>query len=68
VAREGQPLDLEHRRTVGSARWVGSRDITRKGSRVWLRGSRGCERRYPNSWRAMWAIAECEWNTGGTTP
>jgi hypothetical protein len=44
VAREGQPLDPDHRRTVGSARGIVSRDLARKGSRIWARGSRGCEK------------------------
>jgi hypothetical protein len=39
----GGPLDLH----VGSC--IG--DLARKGSRIWLRGSRDCERRYPDSWR-----------------
>jgi hypothetical protein len=43
VAREGEPLDPEHRRTVGSERGIVSRDLARKGSRIWPRGSRGCE-------------------------
>jgi hypothetical protein len=30
VAREGQPLDSEHKRTVGSARGIVSRDLARK--------------------------------------
>jgi hypothetical protein len=44
VAREGQPLDSEHRRTVGSARGIVSRDLVRKGPRIWPRGSRGREK------------------------
>jgi hypothetical protein len=58
-------LDPNHRRTVGSARGIVSRDLVRKGSRVWSRGSRGCERQYPDSWRAVGATAEREWNLGG---
>jgi hypothetical protein len=44
VAREGQPLDLEYRRTVGSERGIVSRDLARKGPRVWTRVSRGREK------------------------
>jgi hypothetical protein len=66
VAREGQPLDPEHRRTVGSERGIVSRDLARKGPRIWPRGSRGCEIAISRQLGAVWAIAEREWNTGGT--
>jgi hypothetical protein len=54
---------------LGSARGIVYRDLARKDSRIWPRGSRDCEKRYPDSWRIVWAIARVgEWNTGGTKP
>jgi hypothetical protein len=37
--------------TVGSARGIVCRRLARKSSRVWPRGSRDREKRYPDSWR-----------------
>jgi hypothetical protein len=68
VAREGQSLDPEHRRTVGSARGIVSQDLARKGLRIWAWGSRGCKNAISRQLEAVWAIAEREWNTGGTKP
>jgi hypothetical protein len=61
-------LDTDHRRTVRSARGIMYRSLARKDSRIWVRGSRDCEKQYLDSWRIVWAIAEREWNTGGTKP
>jgi hypothetical protein len=68
VAREGQPLDLEHRRTVGSARWVGSRGHRKKRFESLATGIARLREAISQQLESMWAIAECEWNTGGTTP
>jgi hypothetical protein len=44
-----------------------SRDLARKGLRIWPRGSRGCEIGDIPTAGAVWAIAETgEWSTGGT--
>jgi hypothetical protein len=56
----GGPLDLHVGSCIGTSQEKvrefghGDREVAR--------------RRYPDSWRIVWAIAEREWNTGGTKP
>jgi hypothetical protein len=65
--REGQPLDPDRRRTVGSVRGIVSWDLARKGSRIWTRGSRDCEEAIPQQLEGSVGHSEAsEWNTGGT--
>jgi hypothetical protein len=67
VAREGQPLDPDHRRTVGSARGIVYRDLARKGPRIWARGSRDCEKAISRQLEDSVGHSRVgEWNTGGT--
>ena len=51
-------MDPDCRRTVGSTRGIMYRSLARKDSRIWPRGLRYCEKRYPDSWRIVWAITE----------